>query len=354
VTAWAPGRVNLIGEHLDYNGGLCLPLALQLGTTTTVGPLPGREVAIISGERRWSGSLDDRPRGWPAYVIGVLASLGVEQGLAIVIESDLPIGAGLSSSAALECSIALGVDQLLDLRLTRDQLAAVCVRAENDFVGLPTGGMDQDAVLFCEPRNALLLDFARRTRTFVPFDPSPDGLSLLVVNTGVTHHLASSEYAARRAECASAAAALGREYLASATYDDLYKLSSEVERRRARHVVTEQLRVLAFVSAAAGCDWTEVGHLMTASHLSLRDDYEVSCPELDVVVASAIAAGALGARMTGAGFGGSAVVLTPTAELDQVGARIELGFARNGWDAPTQIRVEASPTATVLRTGAAT
>ncbi|RZI88444.1 MAG: hypothetical protein EOO67_13125 [Microbacterium sp.] len=202
--------------------------------------------------------------------------------------------------------------------------------------------MDQAAALFSVAGHALLLDFAAGTRTPVPFLPSAARLSLLVVDTGVSHQLAASAYADRRADCEQAAAELGLAHLAAASYEQLGGLGDERVRRRARHVVTEQYRVLSFVAALQRDDWTEAGDLMTASHLSLRDDYEVSCPELDLVVATSLAAGALGARMTGGGFGGSAVVLCHDEDLPGIQGRVVADFARNGLDAPTLYRVEAS------------
>lgn len=349
VTARAPGRVNLIGEHLDYNGGSALPIALPCATTATVTRSPDAQTRVTSGELVWVGTPDYEPDGWAAYVLGVLHALGVEEPLEIAIGSDVPIGAGQSSSAALECSVALAVDGLLGLNRDREALADACIRAENEYVGAPTGGMDQAISLHAVPGHALLLDFASGSRTPVPFDPGPSGHALLVVDTRVAHRLVDGAYAARRADCQAAADVLGIEYLAAASYEDLSRISDEQHRRRARHVVAEQHRVAAFVAALQVGDWAEAGALMTASHLSLRDDFEVSCPELDTVVAAALGAGALGARMTGGGFGGSAIVLAPLEDLAVVRTRIGAAFAGNGWDAPTQVQVEASRGAEVLR-----
>jgi galactokinase len=348
VTARAPGRVNLIGEHLDYNGGLCLPIALPLATTASVRRTGDTSVRLSSGELTWSGRLGDRPTGWPAYVLGVLGALGIDEGLEIAFASDVPIGAGLSSSAALTCSTALALDALLELGLSRDQLARACVRAENDYVGVPTGGLDQAAALFSHPGTALLLDFNTGTRTPVPFNPATAGLELLVIDTGVSHQLGDGAYAGRRADCEAAAADIEIDQLALATYEDLSRVRNERVRRRARHIVTEQSRVLAFVAAASAGDWVEAGALMTASHLSLRDDFEVSCVELDVVVAGALASGALGARMTGGGFGGSAISVVASDLVPAVVARIAADFVSNGWEAPTPVRVEASAGAALL------
>lgn len=336
VTASAPGRVNLIGEHLDYNGGRCLPIAIDRRTTATVRRAPVDE--------RRSGA--ESP-GWTRYVDGVLAELGVAEPLAIEVSSTVPVGAGLSSSAALTCSIALAVNELLNLGRTRDQLIEACVRAENDYVGVPTGGMDQAAAFLAEPGGALLLDFGLGVRAPVGFDPGAVGLDLLVVDTGVSHQLASSEYATRRAEAEQAASELDLIHLAQANYEQLSALSNDTLRRRARHVVTEQYRVECFLAALHHQDWVEVGGLMTASHLSLRDDYEVSCPELDVVVTAALSAGAWGARMTGGGFGGAAIVLCRAEETASVRSRIVEESRRVTQNAPTLYRVEASGGASV-------
>ncbi|MFL6160168.1 MAG: galactokinase [Marmoricola sp.] len=337
VTAWAPGRVNLIGEHLDYNGGHCLPIAIGLGTTATVTRSSGPDHLLRS---------DVEPDGWTAYVRGVLTSLGVTEPLEVSITSDLPIGAGLSSSAALECSVALAVDTLLGLHLERENLLAACVRAENEYVGVPSGGMDQAASLFASAGSGLLLDFADGSRREVPLDLA--GYCLLVVDTRVSHALTDGGYAARAADCAAAAAELDVPYLARATGAQIDSLTDPRVRRRARHVVSEQARVESFVTAAARGRWHTAGAMMTASHRSLREDFEVSCPELDAVVEAALAAGARGARMTGGGFGGSAVVLAPSSSVDTVGEAVRRRFAENEWDAPTVFVVEASRGAQVL------
>lgn len=308
VTASAPGRVNLIGEHLDYNGGRCLPIAIDLRTTATL-------------TRAARGAVRSEHAGGEAYVHGVLAALGVDEPLDVAITSDVPVGAGLSSSAALTCSVAVAVDELLGLGRSREELLAAAISAENDHVGVPTGGMDQTVALHGSTGNALLLDFFTGTRTPTPWAPEAAGLRLLVVDTGVRHRLAQSAYADRRATCEAAAGRLGLDHLARATPADLARLDGE-EQALARHVVTEQQRVADLVLAAAAGDWAEVGRLMTASHASLRDDYRVSCAELDQVVDAALAAGALGARMTGGGFGGCAIVLAPDSRKAPTGSLV--------------------------------
>lgn len=339
VTASAPGRVNLIGEHLDYNGGRCLPIALPLRTTVTAVFSDDGQLSVTSGGISWSGLPVERADGWAGYVVGVLWALGIETPLELTVSSDVPIGAGLSSSAALECATALAVDALLDLRLSREALAAACIRAETEYVGAPTGGLDQTIALFATAGNALLLDFATGSRECVPWRPEDDGLTLLVIDTGVTHELTDGGYAARREACERAAAELGVTHLAQAT------TASSPE---ARHVITEQGRVDAFIAAARARDWSRVGTLLTESHASLRDDFRASCAELDVAVDSALTAGALGARMTGGGFGGSAIALVTSSDAERVETAVINAFAGNDWEAPTVFAVEASQGASVL------
>jgi galactokinase len=340
VTASAPGRVNLIGEHLDYNGGRCLPIALPLRTTVTARPSEHGQLSVTSGGLSWSGLPGERAEGWAGYVVGVLWALGVETALDLEVTSDVPIGAGLSSSAALECATALAVDALLDLRLTREALAAACVRAETEYVGAPTGGLDQTTALFATAGHALLLDFSKGSREQLPWRPEDDGVRLLVIDTRVAHALVDGAYAARRQACDRAAASLGVAHLAEAPLRD--DLSPE-----ARHVVTEQRRVDDFVYAVRRRAWDDAGALMTQSHLSLRIDFEVSCPELDAVVETALAHGALGARMTGGGFGGSAIALVPDPEVARVESAVTSAFAANDWEAPTIFAAEASQGAIV-------
>jgi galactokinase len=342
VVASAPGRVNLIGEHLDYNGGRCLPIAIPQRTTVTAAPSAHGQVSVTSGGLSWSGLPGERAEGWVGYVVGVLWALGVDTALDLTVTSDVPIGAGLSSSAALECATALAVDELLGLGLDRQQVRDACVHAENAYVGAPTGGLDQTASLFATASHALLLDFASGAREQVAFDPDEAGLVLLVVDTRVSHTLNDGGYGDRRAACDWAAAELGVDHLASADLAAVMRLPDPRIRSRARHVVSEQARVGDFVAATAAGDWAQVGALMTASHVSLRDDFEVSCAELDAVVEASSGAGALGARMTGGGFGGSAIVLAPSSRAAVVVEAVRGTFAARGWDAPAVMEVEAS------------
>jgi galactokinase len=349
VVASAPGRVNLIGEHLDYNGGRCLPIALPQRTTARIARADGDHTTIRSGDLEWSGAVGERPGGWAAYVGGVLWVLKVNEALDIEITSDVPVGAGLSSSAALECSVAVAVDVLLEHGLMPDDLAAACIRAETEYVGAATGGLDQTIAMHGRAGEALLLDFADGSRSRVRFDPASAGLDLLVVDTRVSHQLVAGGYADRRADCERAAGLLGVDRLCAV--DDpasaLTALPDDRVRRRAAHVFSEQQRVSEFVAALGLGDWAEAGALMTSSHESLRDDFEVSCAELDTVVAVALDSGALGARMTGGGFGGSAIALVPGNLASDVRVAVDDAFAAQGWAAPAHLDGRASAGAAV-------
>jgi galactokinase len=345
--------VNLIGEHLDYNGGRCLPIALPERTTVTARPSTDGQLTVTSGGLSWAGLPGERAEGWAAYVVGVLWALDVDVALDLEVASTVPIGAGLSSSAALECATAVAIDELLALGRTRAELTAACVRAETEYVGAPTGGLDQTTALFAQAGNALLLDFADGSREQVRFDPASADLSLLVVDTGVAHELVDGGYASRREDCERAARNLGVRQLCAITdpASALTALTDERVRRRVRHVLTEQQRVTEFVQALDLGEWAEAGALMTSSHESLRDDFEVSCPELDAVVAAALDAGAIGARMTGGGFGGSAIVLVDSALVPAVREAVDRAFGALGWAAPAYLDARASDGARVDRVG---
>jgi galactokinase len=349
VVASAPGRVNLIGEHTDYNGGLCLPLALPQRTTVSVTPRGDETLRLVSAqeEESWEGTVEERPKGWAAYVAGVVHALRADgyavPGFEASVDSDVPVGAGLSSSAALECSVATALGALveldLDSRAVRRRLASACIRAENDYVGAPTGGMDQTVAMLAEPGHALLLDFADGSAVPVELPLAEAGLVLLVIDTRVSHDLTEGGYGDRRTESAQAARALGLTSLRDAGEGSLPTIEDPVLRRRARHVVTENLRVLAAVGAIGDRDWEALAEVLDASHTSMRDDYEISCRELDLAVESARAAGALGARMTGGGFGGSAVALVPRRVVDGVRESVTRAFSDAGLRAPAYLQV---------------
>ncbi len=356
----APGRVNLIGEFTDYNDGFVLPLALPFAARACAARRDDDLVRIVSAQRSEGGELPvveavldllkpGTTSGWASYVLGVIWALreaGAElAGVELLIDSDVPIGAGLSSSAALECSVALALHDLYELELSRQDLALVAQRAENEYVGVPTGIMDQTASLRCRSGHALFLD----TRTFevrhVPLDLEHVGLKLLVVNTGVKHALGNSAYADRVRDCHRAAMELGVPALRDVAPENidaaLARICDDVVRRRARHVISEQSRVLEVVRLLESGRPAEVGPVLSAGHRSLREDYEVSCAELDTVVDAAVAGGALGARMTGGGFGGSAVVLVELAKVEAVTLAVTRAFASRGYSPPQTIEIVA-------------
>ncbi len=356
VVARAPGRVNLIGEHTDYNAGLCLPLALPHATYAAVSSRDDGRVRISSrqDETPWEGTVDGlgpgAVSGWATYVAGVLWALRESghdvPGLDVHVDGRVPLGAGLSSSAALECSVALALAQVLGLDDTeegRRLLVAACIRAETEVAGAPTGGMDQTVSLLARAGTALLIDFDDHTSSPVDLRLEEAGLALLVTDTRVSHALNDGGYAARRADCERAAAALGVTSLRQAGLADVARLAGLDDgrtSRRARHVVTEIARVSATVDALGGSDWPEVGRLFAASHASMRDDFEISCDELDTVVTTAVQAGAVGARMTGGGFGGSAISLVPEERAEAVVRAIDLAFVAAGFRAPAHLRAE--------------
>jgi galactokinase len=272
--------------------------------------------------------------GWAAYPAGVLWALReaghAVGGARLVFDSDLPDGAGLSSSAALECATALALTGLAGIELPRAELARIAQQAENAFVGMPCGILDQSASLLSAEGHLLFMDTRTLATRLIPFTPA--GLALMLIDTRATHSLVDGEYAARRASCEDAARALGVPALRDA--GDLSALTDPLLRRRARHVVSENARVEQTVALAEEGRTAEIGPLLTASHLSLRDDFEVSCPELDVAVEAALAAGALGARMTGGGFGGSVIALIPSDRSIAVDHEVCKTFATRGWTPP--------------------
>jgi galactokinase len=307
VRAFAPGRVNLIGDHTDYTGGFALPMAVEWGTTVEV-ERGGARVVLASSEEPEPATVGldvDDPRvvtpAWARYVAGVVAVVRPGQGAAGTVRTTLPVGAGLSSSAALELSVALA----LGFEGARLALALACQRAEHLASGVPSGVMDQLASAAGVAGHALLIDCT--SLEVVPV-PLPAGVDVVVVHSGQTRALAGSAYAERRAECEAAAAVIGP--LREATEADVARLGDDLLRRRARHVVTENRRVLAFAECLRSGDLVEAGRLMAASHASLATDFDVSTAALDALVAELSGvAGVYGARLTGAGFGGCVVAL---------------------------------------------
>ena len=363
----APGRVNLIGEHTDYNNGLCLPIAMPQRAWLAASARDDDMIHLVSVDLDGPAevAIDDvalgNPGGWAAYQAGVLwamrqAGLPV-RGVDAVLQSEVPIGSGLSSSAAIEGCLAVAASALFGLKLTDDDLgratlAALCQRAENEIAGAPTGGLDQTACLRAQAGKALLIDFddlddaGLPSAQQVPFDLTADDMALLVINTHAPHANVDGQYGARRRACHEAAVALGVPSLRAVSPDELAdalaRLSDPALVRAVRHVVTETERVLEAVAAAEARDWARVGVLFDASHASLRDDYRVSCDQLDVACDVARNCGALGARMTGGGFGGSAIALIEKDMAQAVAPRLESEYASRGWAAPEVFAIAAS------------
>ncbi|MEU5847513.1 galactokinase [Saccharopolyspora shandongensis] len=353
----APGRVNLIGEHTDYNDGFVLPFALPHRTAVAIRPRPDRllSVGTLGSDGRVHRapvvSIDElspgTTTGWVAYPAGVawaLREAGFPLGGAdLVIVGEVPTGAGLSSSHALECAVALALLDTAQLAPgepnapSLGEIARLVQRAENDFAGAPTGLLDQTASLACTAEHALFYDVRSGDSEQIPFDPRSAGLELLVIDTRVKHSHSESGYGQRRQGCEQAAELLEIKALRDVPGDDLAttlpKLPEEL-RPLVRHIVTENGRVLATVDELRAGRYAEIGPLLIASHTSLRDDYRVSSPELDLVVDSALAAGALGSRMIGGGFGGSAIALVRLDDRHRVERAVRDAFEGRHLAAP--------------------
>ncbi len=354
---FAPGRVNLIGEHTDYSDGFVLPVAIDRGVLVAAARRGGRRLRCWSLQE--AGQLDvdlaelgpGKVEGWSAYPAGVAWALGqaglLDGGADLLVDGDVPAGAGLSSSAALECATALA---LTDLQrgaereeADRVELARLARRAEVEAVGVPCGVMDQMVSMLARAGHALFLDTRTLATEHLPLALDAAGMRLVVIDTRATHRLVDGAYAERHAAVEAAARALGVAALRDATLEQVQAAAGELGepgRRRALHVVTENARVLEAVELLRAMEsLTRLGPLLAASHASLRDDFEVSCPELDTAVDAALAAGALGARMTGGGFGGSALALVPEGRVEPVAAAVRAGFAAAGFGPPQILRV---------------
>ena len=344
LVAAAPGRVNLIGEHIDYSDGFVLPFAIKDRTLVAARKRNDSTVRIASAQRRNKIVTVDISRvkpglkgEWERYALGVLWALGVKEGVDLLIDGHVPLGAGLSSSAALECSVATAMNHLFDLGFNLEELARLTQKAENQYVGVPCGIMDQSVSLMATQGSALLLDCRDLSTKNIPFDVASSGLELLIIDTQAHHALTDGGYAERRASCESVVAKLGITSLRELTMEQLENsrgLLTETEFVRARHAVTEMKRVIDCVQALSDSNFTLVGELINQSHASLRDDYTVSCPELDTAVDAALAAGALGARMVGGGFGGSAIALIQASKTTETIKTIEKAFSNKKFKAP--------------------
>jgi galactokinase len=365
----APGRVNLIGEHVDYNGGRVLPFAIQHRCYIAAAPTGNATITLRSeqfprdtvradvADLRPGGSSDPAagigehaktPGGWASYVLGVIWALGQVgvhvPGVDVLVDGRVPLGAGLSSSAALECAAVGAFCDLADADMTGPQRAAVAQRAENGFVGVPCGLMDQMASTCATADHALLFDTYNQRAEQIPLGVSGAGYEFLVVDTGAAHGLVDGEYARRRAACEQAARLLHVEFLREIaergpdqSASSISAITDTTLRRRARHVVSEILRVDSAVDALKAGDWPRLGALMTASHNSLRDDFEVSSPQLDTAVQTLLSAGALGARLTGAGFAGSVVALIAASKIETAIDTITTTFRAARYATPTAI-----------------
>lgn len=359
----APGRVNLIGEHTDYNDGFVMPFALPHTAVAAVSRrtdgvlrLHSSDVEGGVAELRLDDLAPESDRNWTAYPAGVVWALREAghpvTGADVHLASTVPAGAGLSSSAALEVVVALALNDLYDLGLQRWQLARLCQRAENVYVGAPTGIMDQTASAGCEAGHALFLDTRDLSQKQIPFDLAAEGMVLLVVDTRVKHSHSEGEYGKRRAGCERGAALLGVDALRDIPYAELDaaldRLGDDEEAvRLVRHVVTEDERVEKTVALLESGETRAIGPVLVAGHASLRDDFRISCPELDLVVDTALASGALGARMTGGGFGGSAIVLAEAADVETITKAVQEAFAAAEFTAPRVF--EAVPSAGARR-----
>ena len=344
LVAAAPGRVNLIGEHIDYSDGFVLPFAIKDRTLVAARKRNDSTVRIASAQRRNKIVTVDinqvKPglKGeWERYALGVLWAMGIKEGVDLLIDGNVPLGAGLSSSAALECSVATAMNHLFDLGFNLEELARLTQKAENQYVGVPCGIMDQSVSLMATQGSALLLDCRDLSTKNISFDVASNGLELLIIDTQAHHALTDGGYAERRASCESVVVKLGITSLRELLMEQLENsraLLTETEFVRARHAVTEMKRVLECVDALSNSDFEKVGHLINQSHTSLRDDYTVSCPELDTAVEAALSAGALGSRMVGGGFGGSAIALIQASKTKETIKLIEKAFSNKGFKAP--------------------
>jgi galactokinase len=356
---FAPGRVNLMGGP-DYTEAYVLPFALGAGVTAAAARRPDRQIALVSRQAGGEPVLLDVDAlepgsvgGWAAYPAGVAWALREAGHLAggadIAIDSDLLAGAGLSSSAALECSVALALTGLYQRCVPRRELAALARRAENEFVGMPCGIMDQVASLQSRVGHALLLDCRTAAGSAVPLNPAAAGLTLLVIDTRVRRALVDGRYATLRQACDRAASALGVRALRDVTEADLARLSDPSLRRVAGHVVAEHRRVLRAAGLLRAGDQAAFGALLTTSHRSVRDQFGMSWPQADEAVEAAVEAGAVGARMTGGGFGGCVVAAVPAAGTAQVRRAVTERFARHRWPAPHYLDALPSDGARRLR-----
>ncbi len=354
----APGRVNLIGEHTDYNEGFVLPLAIDRRTIVALALRDDRVMRVASAFADELVELDlaelttDVLHGWSAYPLGVVWALGefgadlsAVPGFDIYIDSDVPVGAGLSSSAALESAVAVALNDVWQLGLDKQALARVGQRAENEAVGAPTGIMDQSASMLGREDSAVFLDCRSLDAEVIDLGFDRAGLDLVIIDTGVSHSHSTGGYADRRASCELGARTMevpSLRYLGVDDLDRARELLDDVTFRRVRHIVTENQRVLDTVRTLREQGAAAIGDLLDASHVSMRNDFEISIPELDLAVETAQMNGAVGARMTGGGFGGAAIALVPRDAVSRIQVAIDGAFAEHGYSQPDVFSVRAS------------
>ena len=347
----APGRANLIGEHTDYNEGFVLPFGINRRTYASVALRSDRICRVASDidGKSYQFELGQKPQDldWALYPLGVAWAMSeyADSGFDCFFTSDVPVGAGLSSSAAIECAIAIALNELWSAGQTKQELALLCQKAENQVVGAPTGIMDQTASVLAQPDSAVLLDCQSLEAKSVPLGLSEKGLLVAVIDTQVAHRHSNGGYRARRESCERGADLMGVSSLRGLTIQDLPRAETvldDVDFRRVRHIITENDRVLATVQALADGNLPEFGDLLLASHASMRDDFEISIEELDLAVEVAMQTGAVGSRMTGGGFGGAAIAVIDHELLDTLAENCKAAFKAKGYLEPRVFAVEPS------------
>ena len=355
IGVWsAPGRVNLIGEHTDYNEGFVLPFAIDRRTYAAMSSRTDGIARVASGftyevvEIPVDQISKESVSGWSGYPLGVawaLMQAGAKpSGFDLYVESDVPVGAGLSSSAAIECSVAMGLNDLWDANLERSALAKIGQRAENEIVGAPTGIMDQTASLFGVADHVVFLDCRSLAAETIPLGLKQNSLEIVVMDTKVSHRLVDGGYAARRAACEEGAKQMGVSSLRELAVADLARakvLLDPLVYKRTKHVVTENFRVLETVELLKSSGPQAIGELLYASHESMRDDFEISIEELDCAVETAMGIGAVGARMTGGGFGGAAIALIHSSKVAELKTAVSKSFEARGFAKPELFSVLA-------------
>ena len=355
VGVWsAPGRVNLIGEHTDYNEGFVLPFAINRRTFAAVSPREDDIARVASSFTKEVAEIPldqiskDRVKGWSGYPLGVAwaiaASSRSQKGFDLFVDSNVPVGAGLSSSAAIEISVAIALNDLWEAGLDKQQLARIGQRAENEIVGAPTGIMDQTASLFGVVDHAVFLDCRSLMAEPVPLQLEQNGLEIVVIDTRVSHRLVDGGYASRRAACEEGSSKMGVASLRDLTEQDLEKAQQILDPqvfRRIRHVVTENARVLRTVEKLKQVGPTSIGGELLASHASMRDDFEISIDELNLAVEVAMDSSAIGSRMTGGGFGGAAIALIESQKISDLTEKVLQAFSDKGYAEPAVFSVRA-------------